>query len=291
MNGPAAPLLHQPYDHQGSGPERRPQIWLAVVIGLVVAAVVAVMGIWLLPDDSGSPVHSLSPTASASASASTTASASSSASSSASASVTAPAFALAPLWPFSGVPAATAWQVSYRTSGVAAWHLDASKTAVSFTHDYLGYTEIDRVIGTPTFAGREAWVPVGAPPVEGQARAAAVLHLVRIGAGTDAPWEVVGSEDTTLTLTIPRYDALVRSPVTVGGRITGVDENLQVQLRSLSGGRVGTAPNLPAGGTSTPWSVRATFDAPAGSVLTIAVSTGGHLYGVERFAITAVRVK
>ncbi|HEY5031465.1 MAG TPA: hypothetical protein VIJ54_03235 [Actinomycetes bacterium] len=287
MNGPAAPLLHQPHDQQGPGPERRPQIWLVVVLGLVVAAVVAVMGIWLLPDDSGSPVQSLSPTASTSTSASATASASSSAS----ASVVAPAFAFAPLWPFSGVAAAATWQVAYRTSGVAAWHLDAATTAVSFTRDYLGYTEIDRVIGTPTLAGREAWVPVGAPPVEGQPRAAAVLHLVRIGAGTDAPWEVVGSEDTTLTLTIPRYYALVRSPVTVGGRITGVDESLRVQLRSLSGGRVGTAPNLPAGGTSTPWSVRATFDAPAGSVLTVAVSTGGHLYGVERFAITAVRVQ
>jgi hypothetical protein len=194
-----------------------------------------------------------------------------------------------PLWPFQTVGEASAWQESHRTSGAEPWHLDPSETAVRFAHDFLGYTEIDRVAGTVVRSGGEALVPVGAAPVEGQARpAAAVLHLAQIGSGADAPWEVVGSRDTTLTLTTPPYGSSVLAPVTVGGRITGVDENLQVQVRDLSG-VLGRAENIPAGGLRTPWSATVGFSAPSGTVLTVAVSTGGHVSAVERFAITGVR--
>ncbi len=200
-----------------------------------------------------------------------------------------PAFRYVPLWPFRGVADAAAWQASYRATGAQPWHLDPAQTALAFTRDFLGYREIDRVVGTIERSGREAWVPVGAAPVSGQAHAAAVLHLARIGAAPNPPWEVVGSRDTTLTLTTPRYGASVVSPVTVGGRITGVDENLQVQVRSLSG-LAGRASNIPAGGLRTPWSATVAFSAPSAAVLTVAVSTGGHLRAVERFAITGLRV-
>jgi hypothetical protein len=87
-----------------------------------------------------------------------------------------------------------------------------------------------------------------------------VLHLARIGTGQDAPWEVVGSRDTTLTLDRPAYGVKVSSPITVGGRITGVDESILVQMRQPSSERpLGTAPGVPAGGEHQPWSTRVTF--------------------------------
>ena len=101
---------------------------------------------------------------------------------------------------------------------------------------------------------------------------------------------MVGSRDTTLSLSVPAYGATVVSPVTVGGRVTGVDENLVVQLRTLGSPVLARSAGLPAGGVNTPWSTSVAFTAPPGAVLTIAVATGGHVQDVERFAITGARV-
>ncbi|NKQ56198.1 hypothetical protein HFP15_25300 [Amycolatopsis sp. K13G38] len=200
-----------------------------------------------------------------------------------------PGFAFQPLWPFAGTTDAAAWQDSYRSGGHQPWHLDAGLTAQSFTQGYLGYQELDQITAT-TVQATQAWIGVGYRTPNGQQATAAVVHLAKLGSGTDAPWEVVGTEDTTLTLTSPAYGAKITSPATVGGRITGVDENIQVQARELQRGLVGQSAGVPAGGQNTPWSVPVRFSAPAGSVLTIAAATGGHVAGVERFAITGVTV-
>jgi hypothetical protein len=197
-------------------------------------------------------------------------------------------FRYQPLWPFSGVADASAWQQAYREGGHQPWHLDARATALSFASGFLGYKGIDRVAGE-TRSGSETWVTVGYADPNGATAAAAVVHLARFGTGTDAPWEVVGTRDTTLTLTQPRYGATVVSPIAVGGRITGVDESLRVQVRALGKPVLGEVTGIPAGGDRSPWSARLRFAAPAGTVLTIAVSTGGHSADVERFAITGVR--
>jgi hypothetical protein len=198
-------------------------------------------------------------------------------------------FGYLPLWPFAGQADADAWQSAYRSGGRQPWHLDAGQTALSFTQGYLGYTHVDQVVHVSA-AAQQSWVSVGFDNPNGQPVISAVLHLVRLGTGTNAPWEVVGTRDTTLTLTSPAYGAAVRSPVTTGGQITGVDESLRVQLRQL--GRpdaVGRTDGVPAGGDRARWTVQTPFTAPAGGTLTIAVSTGGHIADVERFAITGVR--
>jgi hypothetical protein len=101
---------------------------------------------------------------------------------------------------------------------------------------------------------------------------------------------VVGTKDTTLTLTQPRYGATARSPMTVGGRITGVDESIRVQVRQPStASPLGESAGIPAGGQSTPWSVRVPFHGATAPALTVVASTGGHVVDVEQFAITAVR--
>jgi hypothetical protein len=51
----------------------------------------------------------------------------------------------------------------------------------------------------------EAWIGVGYPTEGGRAATAAVIHLVRFGPSPDAPWEVVGTRDSTLTLDVPRF--------------------------------------------------------------------------------------
>jgi hypothetical protein len=200
------------------------------------------------------------------------------------------ATSLVPLRPFTTAAQVASWQAAYRASGQQPWHLDAGKTALSFARDHLRYVEIDRVT-TRSVAGGDARIGVGWNDDNGTAHTAAVLHLIRFGSGDAAPWVVVGSDDTDLTLTIPRYGATVTSPLTVGGRITGVDESLHVKvLGPASAVPLAEVTGLPAGGENTPWTTTLRFTAPRGTVLTVAVSTGGHIMDVERFAITAARM-
>jgi Immunoglobulin-like domain of bacterial spore germination len=197
-------------------------------------------------------------------------------------------FRYPPLWPFSTQAEVDAWRQQHAAQGTQPWHLDAEETALSFTTGYLGFGEIDQVVGSDV-RDREAWVSVGYDAGSGPSTAA-VVHLVRFGPGSDAPWEVVGTSDTDLTLETPSYGSRVSSTVTVGGRITGVDENLRVQVRQASSeGPIGEACCLPAGGENTPWQTTVSFSGATDPALTIVVSTGGHIQGVERFAITAVR--
>jgi hypothetical protein len=194
-----------------------------------------------------------------------------------------------PLWPFANGRQVRDWRIGYQAGGHQPWHLSATQTALSFTQGYLGYTEVNRVVGS-TIRGTQARVSVGYSIPEGKrVSTAAVIHLVRFGSGRDAPWEVVGTDDTTLSLTIPAYGSRVSSQVRAGGRISGVDESIRVQVRRLSSASpIGIAPGLPAGGMNQPWSTTVTIRGASDRVLTIAASTGGHIQGVERFAITAV---
>jgi hypothetical protein len=189
-----------------------------------------------------------------------------------------------PLWPFGDFAAAEQWRTSGR--GAQPWHLDVGQTALSFTRDYLGFTDIDRVTST-VFDGLGAHVGVGYRTPAGANATAAILHLVRFGARGDSGWEVVGSDDTTFTLERPAYGSTVTTPMVVGGRISGVDENVRVWIRS------GSAPasvraTIPAGGSGSPWTTKPLSFTQTG-VLTVVASTGGHVQQVERFAIQGVQ--
>ncbi|MFI6504029.1 hypothetical protein [Nonomuraea typhae] len=194
-----------------------------------------------------------------------------------------------PLWPFASLREAREWQERDRPQGHQPWHEDAPFTALSFAQGYLGLQEIDQVVST-RIQGRHARVTVGYRSPESKRPApAAVIHLVRYGPGENAPWEVVGTDDTTLTLTTPRYGSAVRSPVTVGGRITGVDESIRVRVHQPSAAEpLAETPGVPAGGENQPWSAEVAFTAKPGEVVTIVAVTGGHVAGVERFAVTGV---
>lgn len=192
------------------------------------------------------------------------------------------------LWPFADPADAARWQQDYRQGGHQPWHLDAAATALGFA-GYLGYGDVDKVVRS-TVDGQEAYVAVGTALPNGSLHTAADVHLVRMGTGADAPWEVVGTRDTTLTLDRPGYGSTVASPMTVGGRITGVDEQVVVTLHALGGGVPAEPAAVPAGGVRAPWSVPVRFSAGAGRTVTVAAATGGHVAAVERFAVTGVRI-
>jgi len=213
----------------------------------------------------------------------------------ASAPATAPAstpspFAYMPLFPFGSLADVRAWQASYASGGHQPWHLNPGRTALAFTQGYLGFSHINRVAAL-SINGGDAHVTVGFTRPDGHVSAAAVVHVVKFGSGRYVPWEVVGTDDTTLTLDVPAYGTAATSPVRLGGKVTGVDESLRAEVRHLgSASPVGSYCCHPAGGQASPWSFTIPFNAASGQVVTIVVHTGGHVAAVERFAITGVRV-
>ncbi|MFE7380301.1 hypothetical protein ACFU9F_08035 [Streptomyces zhihengii] len=197
---------------------------------------------------------------------------------------------LQPLWPFATLAEAGSWERAFRSDGSQPWHRDPEQTALSFTQGYLGFSGIDRVTSRDV-TGREARVGVGPSGTEGSSTAA-VIHLVRYGAGPDAPWEVVGTDEADFSLTSPAYGATVGTPLRAGGRITGVDESVRVDVRQPSTEKVlGTTCCLSAGGRNQPWTFTVTFSGARDPVLTVVASTGGHVAEVERFTVTAVRTR
>ncbi|WP_131785617.1 hypothetical protein [Protofrankia symbiont of Coriaria ruscifolia] len=200
-------------------------------------------------------------------------------------------FPYQPLWPFASVADARAWQTGSSPEGHQPWHLDPAATALSFARDFLGFADIDRTLAS-TVTGDDARIQVGYATEGGRTGVAAVVHLARFGSGGDAPWEVVGTDDTTFSLTQPAYGASVTASLTAGGRITGIDESIHVQVRPAagSGGQVvGEYCCLPAGGQNSTWTANVKISARPGQGLVVVASTGGHLHGVERFTVTGVR--
>jgi len=194
-----------------------------------------------------------------------------------------------PLWPFATSADVREWEQSNSSGGHQPWHLDAGLTAQAFVTGYLGFTGIDTVVHT-TVDPSGAHVAIGFVTVGTSASTAAVVHMVRWGTAPDAPWEVVGTDDTTLELTTPAYGSTTSSPLTAGGTITGVDEQLVVTVRqSASSAPLGVSAGVPAGGVDTPWSTTVSYDGATEPVLAVVVQTGGHLRAVERFAVTGVR--
>jgi hypothetical protein len=195
-----------------------------------------------------------------------------------------------PLWPFGSIDDARAWQRSYRSGGHAPWHLSAEETALAFAR-YLDLKGIDTVTRR-AIGGAEAHIGVGHRSSEGTPTAA-VIHLIRLGDGAEAPWEVVGTEDKELTLTTPVYGATISAsaPITVGGTVTGVDESLRVAVHQPSSGPspIGRFCCVSAGGFPGKWSAKVPLRGATDRVLTIVVATGGHVAEVERFAVTGVR--
>jgi hypothetical protein len=291
-------MAARPGDAEDSGASRTPQAHPSGYImnrilrrGCLVAAVAAALALPACGGSAGGPPPARQSTPSGAGPSATPAPAPSSPGSPQQTSAPAAAWLPAgylPLYPFSSLANAHAWQASYRSGGHQPWHVNAGMTATAFAA-WLGYTGVDQV-AHQTVNGDDARVTVGYTLPNGKTASAAVVHLIRVSSGKDAPWEVVGTDDTTFSLDTPGYGSTAGSPVTVGGTITGVDENIRAGVYGLTYGTpAGTYCCRAAGGTRSPWSATVTFHAPAGQVLTIAAATGGHVAAVERFAVTGIR--
>jgi hypothetical protein len=244
--------------------------WLVVSVAVTVAALAAGCS-------SGSDKSASSSTTRSTASSTTT-------------STTAPLRAGdLPLYPFANLQEVEAWQQSSGSGGSQAEYLDSGLTALAFAR-FLGYTDIDQVVTSREDAAG-AHVAVGFRNSDsGNLTTAAVVRLVRYGSGSNVPWEVVGTDDTDFSFTAPAYGAQVTSPVSVGGRISGVDESITVHVQQLhSNGLLGQRCCIPGGGTNQPWSGTVTFSDPTDPVLIVSASTGGHVQDVERFTVTAAK--
>ncbi|MGV9798732.1 hypothetical protein ACWDTP_11820 [Mycobacterium sp. NPDC003449] len=204
------------------------------------------------------------------------------------------AFGYQPLWPFASQHEADRWLDGDAAEGHSPWHADAEATALFFTQNYLGFTEIDRTT-TVTEQPGEAWIGVGYQLPEADSAAdpvtVATIHLARFGDRPGAPWEVVGTRDDVLTLQTPPYGSAAGPDIEAGGTITGVDESLHLQVRqSTQDDVLGDYCCLPAGGQQRPWSARVELATPARpGALTLVVWTGGHIASVEKFAVTGLR--
>ncbi len=202
------------------------------------------------------------------------------------------AFAFQPLWPFASQQEADDWLNGQAAAGHSPWHADAKATALFFTQNYLGFTEVDRTTTVAEEPG-EAWVGVGYPLPDARSATVATIHLARFGPRPDAPWEVVGTRDDVLTLETPPYGSTAASVIEAGGVITGVDESMHLQVRqSTQAGVLGEDCCAAAGGEAQPWSARATMTSPPQpGALTLVVWTGGHVATVEKFAVTGLRAQ
>lgn len=192
------------------------------------------------------------------------------------------------LWPFTEQASAEDWLRESKSRGDQPWHGDPSATAVKFAQEFLGFAELNRTT-TVSEKAREAWIGVGQNDPNGQPRTVATLHLVRLGPAPDAPWEVVGTEDTDLTLDTPRYGSPMSRPViAAGGMISGVDESLH--LKALQPGtEIAEFCCVSAGGPRSPWSAQMRVaENPLPGAVTIVVWTGGHYADIEGFAVTGV---
>ena len=189
-----------------------------------------------------------------------------------------------PLWPFATAEEAAQWENVDGPNGHSPWHADAKATAIFFATGYLQFQDITEVTSADVGAFR-ADIGVGYDvPNEGGKHTASVIHLVRYG-DANAPWEVVGATANQFTIDTPSPGEQVTSPMTVGGRITGVDESIAVAVRTIDGS-VDKVDPVPAGGEDAPWSVTVPFTEHG--VLSIVASTGGHLTAHERFAVIGV---
>jgi hypothetical protein len=200
------------------------------------------------------------------------------------------AFGYLPLYPFSSRADALAWEAS--SGGHQPWHLSAGQTALSFTQGYLGFAGINLITGQTVRQG-DARVAVGFAITPGRTSTAAVIHLVRFGTGRLAPWEVVGTDDTDFSLTSPAYGSAASTPLIVGGRISGIEDSIRIQVRELSSA-VPLADSCCHGavsGIGQPWHATVQTGGGADPVLTVVASHDSGVAAVARFAVTGLRTQ
>lgn len=193
------------------------------------------------------------------------------------------------IWPYATRREAAAKATEAMRSGAMPWLLDPKQSALLFVQNFLRRPEVDVVTATrPLLAG--IGVTVGRRIAGGsQVFEVTTVYLVRVSAASNAPYVVVGASANYLTIDSPVAAAAVRSPVSVAGTITGVDEVVRAELRVLSRpDPLGTG-TVPAGGQDSPWSLTLAFTGSVDRAGALVASTDSPADGgVARIVAQAV---
>lgn len=178
------------------------------------------------------------------------------------------------IWPFTSLAEAQAWQLA---GGSQPWHLDPKQTALLFVNGFLQAPEVDVVMvstAETTSVGVGRKVTLGRKMADGKLREVTVVHLVRLGSGSTAPYAVTRAAGTyTLKISSPGIAAPVRSPLRVRGTIDGVHQSVRVELRAPSRTAPISAPAAGPGSATTGWQTTVSFAAPASGVGTLVART------------------
>jgi hypothetical protein len=162
-------------------------------------------------------------------------------------------------YPFTSQVAEQQWEMQDGPTK-QPWVLDPKLEAKMFVAAFLQQPGVDQDFGSHV-SGRTANVTLGRTMHDG-GRAIPVkvttIQLARFGKA----WLVVGASDpnTELRLTTPRSGQTVTSPAVVSGPGYGVDENVRIDVRTVSGvARTGDRPTAAFGNGVPQWSVTVPF--------------------------------
>lgn len=149
------------------------------------------------------------------------------------------------LWPFTSPAQMDAWRTDH---GQRPWADDDVQVAAHFATDLLGVAGlIAKDVGVYDAVLRQQRVQQVELRLNG--RLVSTIDLIRLHVA--GPWTVMDARGGDLTITTPQVGATITSPTRVSGRITGVDENVQLQLITATGHLLASS-GAPAG-TPMPW--------------------------------------
>lgn len=181
-----------------------------------------------------------------------------------------------PVWPFTSDAQAADWVAS---PGDRTWASDPVQVTQHLLDVVLRLP--GKAVGT---AGRRG--DIVQVVVKAAGRPVSTVSLEQVGRGVDGPFSVTGASAEDVSITTPDVGGSVESPLTVTGRVTGVDESVHVQL--LAGSSELADGHAPAG-QEQPWSQPLRWSSATWSVGALVASTYDGKGDLHALALTPVR--
>lgn len=170
---------------------------------------------------------------------------------------------------------------------VLSWAGDPGRVALHFANDFAGVSGIDLIMST-AISGNTGDVTLGRAFNGSGQLPVTIVHLVRF----NKAWIVVGASDpkNVLTIATPKSGARVTSPISVSGPDYGVDESVQLSVRSLHSAGALATQNVSFGNAGGSWSAKLTVPVvtdPVGAIVAYEASAADG--GPQRLVVTGVR--
>lgn len=185
-----------------------------------------------------------------------------------------PTFPSSAFYPFTSAAAEKQWAAQDGPSK-QPWVTDPKLEAKMFVASFVQQAGVDQVVASH-LGNRTATVTLGRTFHDGNTSRVVKVTTVTL-AHFDKAWLVVGASDADgqLKLTDPKPGQTLISPAVVSGPGYGVDENVRVDIRTVSGvARTGTLPTVGFGNGVPQWSTTVPFSSadPRGAVVVVELS-------------------